>query len=169
MAQANDETSEVVRRNLGPLVDRMVEQERGQRELSLAIQALAERVDYRTPASQPEVPERLIPAAAPLSVFFSTDSAELSDASKVALTRLAARADAPRLRIVIQGFADERGDAAANTELSQRRAVAVSNYLKTYGLTVLSAEGSGEDLSFGGWTSNRRVVVEAFVMRAAQF
>ena len=107
-----------------------------------------------------------MPVAAPLSVFFKTDSAELSAASKVALTRLAARADAPQLRLVIQGYADERGDVGSNTELSKQRAAAVANYLSSYGMTIVSVEGSGEDTSFGGWTSNRRVVVEAFTLRS---
>ena len=72
-------------------------------------------------------------------------------------------------RISILGFADTKGNAAANERLSQKRAAAVSNYLRQTGAIqpgrVLSPSAMGEGTAAPGETAPtsddeaRRVVV----------
>jgi OOP family OmpA-OmpF porin len=70
-------------------------------------------------------------------VFFEFDSAELTPATKEWLDHnLRCIAVLGLDRVIIQGHADARGDAAYNQELSRRRAEAVRDYLRQKGLTA---------------------------------
>lgn len=104
------------------------------------------------------------------TVYFASGSAVVAASYKQKLQALAQKAPSfGNYRISILGFADPRGNAAANERLSQRRAAAVSNYLRQTGSIqpgrVLSPSPMGEGTAAPGETaptSNdeaRRVVV----------
>jgi outer membrane protein OmpA-like peptidoglycan-associated protein len=105
-----------------------------------------------------------------LTVFFPTASAEVAGQYKQQLLALAQKAPSyGNYRVSILGFADPRGDPAKNERLSQRRAEAVSNYLRQTGHIqpgrVLSPSAMGEGTAAPGETTPtnndqaRRVVV----------
>ena len=104
------------------------------------------------------------------TVYFASGSAAVANSYKDSLRTLAQKASSfGNYRISILGFADPRGNAAANERLSQKRAAAVSNYLRQTGLIqpgrVLSPSAMGEGTSAPGETAPtgndeaRRVVV----------
>ena len=104
------------------------------------------------------------------TVYFATGSAVVANSYKQNLRGLAQKAPTyGNYRISILGFADPRGNAEANERLSQRRAAAVSTYLRQTGMIqpgrVLSPSAMGEGTTAPGEaapTSNddaRRVVV----------
>ena len=104
------------------------------------------------------------------TVYFATGSAAVAQSYKDALKTLAQKAPSyGNYRISILGFADPRGDPAANERLSLKRAGAVSNYLRQTGLIqpgrVLSPSAMGEGTTAPGETAPtnndeaRRVVV----------
>ena len=104
------------------------------------------------------------------TVYFPTGSAVVGASYKGKLNALAHKAPSfGNYRISILGFADPRGNAAANERLSQKRAAAVSNYLRQTGAIqpgrVLSPSAMGEGTAAPGEaapTGNdeaRRVVV----------
>ena len=84
-----------------------------------------------------------------VTVFFASGSAAISSQHQQQLRQLAQNAASHgNYRISILGFADPRGNAAANERLSLRRAGAVSNYLRQTGSIqpgrVLSPSAMGE-------------------------
>jgi outer membrane protein OmpA-like peptidoglycan-associated protein len=104
------------------------------------------------------------------TVYFPSGSAVVATSYKHKLQALAHKAPSfGNYRISILGFADPRGNAAANERLSQKRSMAVSNYLRQTGSIqpgrVLSPSAMGEGTAAPGEaapTSNeeaRRVVV----------
>jgi outer membrane protein OmpA-like peptidoglycan-associated protein len=83
------------------------------------------------------------------TVYFRTGSAAIADEYKSQLRSLAQKAPSyGNYRISILGFADPRGNAAANERLSLRRAGAVSNFLRQTGSIqpgrVLAPSAMGE-------------------------
>ena len=104
------------------------------------------------------------------TVYFKTGSAVIADNYKQNLRTLAQKAPSfGNYRISILGFADPRGNAAANERLSHKRAAAVSNLLRQTGSIqpgrVLSPSAMGEGTAAPGETAPtsadeaRRVVV----------
>ena len=105
-----------------------------------------------------------------VTVYFKTGSAVVAQNYKDELRALAQKAPSyGNYRLSILGFADPRGNAAANERLSLKRAGAVSNYLRQTGLIqpgrVLSPSAMGEGTAAPGETAPanndeaRRVVV----------
>jgi OOP family OmpA-OmpF porin len=104
------------------------------------------------------------------TVYFPTGSAVVGASYKQKLQALAHKAASfGNYRVSILGFADNRGNAAANERLSQKRAAAVSNFLRQTGSIqpgrVLSPSAMGEGTAAPGETAPssadeaRRVVV----------
>ena len=104
------------------------------------------------------------------TVYFKTGSQAIASQYRDALSQLAQKAPSyGNYRISILGFADPRGDAAANERLSLKRAMAVSNYLRQSGQIqpgrVLSPSAMGEGTAAPGEAAPasddeaRRVVV----------
>lgn len=88
-------------------------------------------------------------------VHFSTDSADLSAADKVAVERMARCLKADQsMKLVIAGSADERGSAAHNSELSEKRAMAVARTLQQQGV-------SPKQLSVVSYGEHRPLCVES--------
>lgn len=111
------------------------------------------------------------------TVYFPSGSAVVGASYKQKLQALAQKAPSfGNYRISILGFADPRGNAAANERLSQKRAAAVSNYLRQTGSIepgrVLSPSAMGEGTAAPGEaapTSNdeaRRVVVRVVTAKS---
>ena len=104
------------------------------------------------------------------TVYFQTGSAVIGASYKQRLAELARKAPSfGNYRISLLGFADPRGNHAANEKLSAKRALAVSNYLRQTGHIqpgrVLSPSAMGEGTVAPGETAPagndeaRRVVV----------
>jgi OmpA-OmpF porin, OOP family len=107
-------------------------------------------------------------------VQFETGTAEIKSASYSLLDEVVAvLKDMPDIRMAVHGHTDNRGAAAYNRELSQRRAQAVVKYLTDKGIPVerLDATGFGPDRPVAtndtpeGRAQNRRV--EFKVLQAA--
>lgn len=109
-------------------------------------------------------------AIATADVLFASGSATLSEKGKADLMALAAKAKKTKdYRVVMQGFTDSTGDAAANQRLSTRRAAAVSNFLQQKGGLspgrVESPDGMGiaADAGTGSNANARKVSVKLVV------
>lgn len=100
-------------------------------------------------------------------VTFATNSAELIPQSATALdTQVRQFQQYPSLVIEVRGYTDSRGSAEFNLKLSQRRAEAVMDYLKTHGVSnQITARGYGkadpiaDNSTKEGQLANRRVVL----------
>ena len=82
-------------------------------------------------------------------IYFSYNSAELNDETKVSLDTLATLLQQnPKLKIEIGSHTDARGDDEFNMTLSQQRAESVVAYLSQKGIALarLAAKGYGESL-----------------------
>lgn len=93
-----------------------------------------------------------------VAVYFQSGKAAIGTTYKQKLRELAEKAPSfGNYRISILGFADPRGNAAANERLSERRAKAVSNYLRQTGYIqpgrVLSPSAMGEGTVAPGETA----------------
>ncbi len=113
------------------------------------------------------------PVAAPPSfevivAYFDTSRAELSPAARRELDRAATwLATNGHARILVEGYADQRGDARPNQALAERRASSIRDYLVTQGvegdrITTVTYAGQRpvcqEPLEIC-WVQNRRAVV----------
>lgn len=88
------------------------------------------------------------PRSIDLVINFEFDSAKLKGESKSILDNLAQAMNNPRLRDTlfrVEGHTDAKGTASYNQQLSERRAIAVAEYLLTAGVDRprLSAIGKG--------------------------
>ena len=99
-------------------------------------------------------------------VNFVTSSDELTENSKDELNEVAATLKKnPALSVEVAGYTDDRGSAAFNQRLSQKRAEMVKAYLESAGVDAqqMTAKGYGEESpiadnqSTTGRTQNRRV------------
>lgn len=99
-------------------------------------------------------------------VGFGTGLASIDDAAREALARVSDILKAnPDARIVVTGHADERGPAAYNERLGQKRAQAVADWLVEAGIerARLEVRSAGEreplnrEHNEAAWRQNRRV------------
>jgi OOP family OmpA-OmpF porin len=130
------------------------------------------------PPAPPPVPPVPAPVAAPpppiresvlKGVNFETGSAKLMPESTTILDGVV-----PTIMqchcstVVIRGYTDSVGKPPFNQKLSERRAIAVKDYLESHGVAagILTAEGLGEENPIAdnrtakGRAENRRVTVE---------
>jgi OmpA-OmpF porin, OOP family len=114
-------------------------------------------------------------ALATVEVLFDSGSAKLSANAKSDLTAFAEKAkETGTYQVVLQGFTDSTGDAAANQRLSARRADAVSDFLQQQaGLApgrVRAGDGMGvaADAGSGSNAGARKVVVKLVVDKGVQ-
>ncbi len=115
--------------------------------------------------SRPVKPERV--GASNLRLNFASGSAELNDADKARLAKLAQVLSLPALatrRTRIEGHTDASGSFRANTDLSRRRAQSVADYLVDSGVSAsrLEVVGFGSTQPLPGLPAdapqNRRVM-----------
>ncbi|BCT93911.1 hypothetical protein LYSHEL_29380 [Lysobacter helvus] len=109
-------------------------------------------------------------ALATAEVHFASGSTAISSQGKSDLMALAAKTkELKDYRMVVQGFTDSTGDAAANQVLSTKRAAAVTNFLQQKaGVSpgrVQAGDGMGvaSDAGTGSNASARKVVVKLVV------
>ena len=114
-------------------------------------------------------------ALATAEVLFDSGSTALSPKGKEDLTAFAAKAkETKNYQVVLQGFTDSTGNAAANQRLSTMRANAVANYLQQQaGLQpgrVRAGDGMGvaADAGAGSNANARKVVVKLVVDKGVQ-
>jgi outer membrane protein OmpA-like peptidoglycan-associated protein len=104
------------------------------------------------------------------NLHFAFGSANLTVADKSVLDLVAARLgkEAPNAKLSLLGFTDSVGSAAYNLKLSERRAMAVANYLVAAGVpqaNIVAVGGMGEadpvadNATAEGRAMNRRVVI----------
>lgn len=114
-------------------------------------------------------------ALATVDVLFASGSATISAQGKSDLTAFAAKSkDTKDYRVVMQGYTDSTGDAAANQKLSARRAYAVQNFLQQNGGLspgrVMAPDGMGvaADAGTGSNANARRVTVKLVVDKGVE-
>ena len=104
------------------------------------------------------------------NLHFAFDSDVVSDMDKAELDRIAnaLKTEAPDATLAIAGFTDSVGTDAYNQKLSERRAVAVANYLVAAGVpqaSIVGVIGEGEsnpvadNATAEGRAENRRVEI----------
>ncbi len=100
-------------------------------------------------------------------VFFAFDSSSLSNEAKEQLAKeVTWLKNHPKVKVTVEGHADERGTRDYNVALGERRAEAVKNFLVNHGVDAASLE----TISYGkerpavvgndesSWKQNRRAV-----------
>lgn len=115
----------------------------------------------------------LMQAGIDMDLLFRTDEYALTDTTGDRLAQMASMlANMPGVRIQLDGFADERGDAEYNYALSERRVEFVRNMFLTAGVhpTRISASAHGEsvaqDPDVDSYALERRVSVRLFIDNA---
>lgn len=98
-------------------------------------------------------------------LHFETDTDTLTDDSQILLQRVALQMHkVPRVRMIVGGHADERGDTEYNLALGERRAFAARAYLVRLGVpkerVKMVSLGEEQPLAMGhdedAWAQNRR-------------
>ena len=123
-----------------------------------------------TAAASASTRDQVRAAIAGASIDFSEGSAELTDASRAVVGRIAAALVASTVRIEVRAYTDDRGDEQVNRALTQRRANVVRAELVAQGVdgARVSAVGLGaanslaSDDTADGRRRNRRVVFAIF-------
>lgn len=111
-----------------------------------------------------------------MDLLFRTDEHVLVDTTGTRLMRLAASlATMPDVLVQLDGFADERGDAAYNQQLSARRVEHVRQLLVSHGVSVaqIRTEAHGEspaaDAHVDSYALERKVSLTFFIEDAPSF
>lgn len=77
------------------------------------------------------------PDGSKMGVYFDFDKADITPNSKLALNKLIQIfKEYPETNLLVEGHTDDKGAEAYNLALSERRAVAVGNYLKNNGVSA---------------------------------
>lgn len=96
-----------------------------------------------------------LPECAEIQVHFNTDSADIREADKPAVLRLARCLKADQtMKLAVVGTADERGTHMHNLELGEKRAMAVAKTLQQNGV-------SRQQLSIASYGENRPLCLES--------
>lgn len=141
------------------------------KRLILAAGALAVAGCAGTPWERSDlVAEPSVCTAQRFDVYFRDSEAALTDAARQAIALTATQLQGCDIRkVTVIGLADARGGAAANLDLSQRRALAVSDALEAAGwpspaFTLVGAGDTGSTTPAGASEPMRRrteVLVDA--------
>lgn len=139
------------------------------RVLQADITDLTGEIDRLQNYARPELVS-LMQAGIAMDLLFRTDEAVLADATEGRLAELAtAIAAMPDIRIQLDGFADERGDAAYNQALSEQRVQFVREQFVAAGVSparidvAAHGESSAADDSLDSYALERRVSVTLFI------
>ncbi len=139
------------------------------RQLTRSIEATNAELEQLRRMARPELLE-LLKAGIALDLKFRTDEHRLAESTGNRLTALAASlAKMPGVRLQLDGFADERGDASYNQQLSEKRVQFVREQLLAAGIeeTRISHRAHGEspaqDDNPDSYALERRVSVKLFV------
>ncbi len=142
-------------------------------KLERGIDELSGEVEQLHNVARPELTS-LMQAGIDMDLLFRTDEFALTDTTGDRLTQMAATlANMPGVRIQLDGFADERGDAVYNHALSEKRVEFVRNLFITSGVhpTRISSSAHGESVAqnpdIDSYALERRVSVRLFIDNAS--
>lgn len=144
-------------------------------ELNEEMSTLDKDIERLQSVARPELLS-LMKAGIEMDLLFRTDERVLSDATSTRMKALAARlASMPDVRVQLDGFADERGDAAYNDKLSADRADHVRQLLIDKGVAPerISIAAHGEspaaERTADSFALERRVSLTLFVENVPSF
>jgi len=136
------------------------------------IDALTDEIGRLHSVARPELVS-LLQAGIAMDLLFRTDETALVDTTGDRLSQLASTlASMPKIRIQLDGFADERGNEDYNLKLSEKRVDFVREQFVTAGVhpTRISVSAHGEsvaqDESVDSYALERRVSVKLFIADA---
>ncbi len=126
-------------------------------------------LEYDLSASRPELVS-LLQAGIAMDLLFRTDEHVLADTTGGRLAELATTlASMPDIRVQLDGFADERGDAGYNQRLSEKRVEFVKQQLLAAGVDssrisfAAHGEAPAQDDSVDSFALERRVSLTLFI------
>jgi len=138
-------------------------------ELEIDIDTLSSEVDQLRNTARPEL-IKLMQAGIDMDLLFRTDEFALTDATGDRLAQMAATlARMPGVKIQLDGFADERGDAAYNHILSEKRVEFVRKLFMRAGVqparisTAAHGESVAQNPDLDSYALERRVSVKLFI------
>ncbi|MEM1175419.1 MAG: DUF456 family protein [Pseudomonadota bacterium] len=138
-------------------------------ELQGANEELLDEIRRIEPYARPEL-VNLMQAGIEMDLLFRTDEDALADTTGERLTELAGTlAGMNDVRIQLDGFADERGDAEYNQGLSERRVQFVRDQLIAAGVpaqrisTTAHGEAVAQDEKADSLALERRVTLKVFI------
>ncbi len=141
-------------------------------ELQHGINELSDEVEHLQNVARPELVS-LMQAGIDMDLLFRTDEFALTDSTGDRLAQMAGTlANMPNVKIRLDGFADERGNADYNHALSERRVEFVRNLFISAGIhpTRISSSAHGEsvaqDRTVDSYALERRVSVRLFIDNA---
>jgi len=144
-------------------------------ELEGDVDTLAENLQRLQEESRPELLS-LLQAGIEMDLLFRTDEHVLADTTGSRLQELAASlATMPDVFVQLDGFADERGDAAYNQKLSDRRAAHVKDVLVSNGIPAerISVKAHGEspaaDDNVDSFAFERKVSLTLYIENSPSF
>jgi outer membrane protein OmpA-like peptidoglycan-associated protein len=145
------------------------------RELNSEVDTLGAELIRLEANSQPELRD-LLQAGIAMDLLFRTDEYVLADTTGIRLAELAATLSSkPNIRVQLDGFADERGDAEYNYQLSEKRVNFVRDQLIGSGVDAsrisISAHGEApaQDASVDSFALVRRVSLTMFIDETPSF
>ena len=154
------------------LQDSLQASQRSGADLANGIDELSAEVEQLQGLANPELVS-LMQAGIDMDLLFRTDEYALTDTTGDRLSQMAATlAGMPGVRIQLDGFADERGDAAYNHKLSEKRVEFVRNLFVASGVhpTRISTSAHGEAVAQApdadSYALERRVSVKLFIDNA---
>ncbi len=133
------------------------------------IDKLSGEVERLRQVARPELLS-LMQAGIAMDLLFRTDESALTDTTGDRLTQMAsALATMPDIRIQLDGFADERGDAGYNFKLSEKRVEFVRDLFIASGVhparinVAAHGESVAQDATVDSYAFERRVSVRLFI------
>lgn len=145
------------------------ELERQVRSLNGDLDSLSTEIERLREIDRPQL-VRLMQAGIAMDLLFRTDEYALADTTGGRLAELGGSvAEMPDIHVQLDGYADERGDAAYNLELSQKRVDFVRDRLVTAGIdpsrihVAAHGEVPAEAPSVDNYALERRVSLTLFI------
>jgi outer membrane protein OmpA-like peptidoglycan-associated protein len=133
------------------------------------VDTLNSEIDRLQNVARPELVS-LLQAGIAMDLLFRTDESVLADTTGDRLTQLAGTlASMSDIHIQLDGFADERGDAAYNQGLSERRVQFIRDQFVAAGVhpgrinVSAHGESAAEDENLDSYALERRVSVTLFI------
>ena len=133
------------------------------------LDSLGSELDRLNDLARPELLD-LMQAGIEMDLLFRTDEAVVADTTGVRLATLAGTlARMNDVRIQLDGFADERGDASYNRALSERRVQFIRDQFVAAGVhperisTAAHGESVAQDDTLDSFALERRVSVRLFI------
>lgn len=133
------------------------------------LDTLGSRIEHLNEVARPELVQ-LLQAGIAMDLLFRTDEFALADTTGGRFATLASTiATMPDIYVQLDGFADERGDADYNLELSQKRVEFVRDQLIQAGVSASNidvtahGESVAQDQTEDSFALERRVSVTLFI------